>query len=162
MSLFSIDHAIGIARDLADRISLRLSNGSGLNSVRQASTTSASAAGAGWPMLFVSHGGAEAEGDSVIAIRIENINPGSIDIFGNATLPFTPHQMEVAYELNSAGKPIPANKDLVAVLHEASRPGMVMVQKEIANGTAVTEASVEAASPLQTLADIDWADQGNT
>ena len=47
--LYSIDHAVGVARDLADRLSLRLANNSGLNFVRQSQTTSTSAAGAGWP-----------------------------------------------------------------------------------------------------------------
>lgn len=160
--LYSIDHAVGVARDLADRLSLRLTNGSGLNFVRQAQTTSASAAGAGWPMLFISHGGNEAEGQPVVGIRITDINVGAIDIFGNATLPFTPTQCEIAYELTSGGAPEVAIGDLMVCGLEVSRTGMVQIIETIANGSAVTEVNMNSATIIENLKDIDWGYKGNT
>lgn len=156
MSLYSVDHSVGAARDLADRLSLRLSNGSGLNFVRQTQDAQ------GWPELFVSHNGDESEGEPVIFIRLSNIDVGAIDIFGNSTLPFTPTQAQFAYELDSAGAPIPSAADYSVCLFEVSRMGVVLQQIAIANGTAVNYASVEAATPVQTLKDIDWGYKGNT
>jgi len=160
--LYSIDHAVGVARDLADRLSLRLVNNSGLNYVRQTQTTSTSTAGAGWPMLFISHGGNESEGQPVIGIRITDIQVGAIDIFGNSTLPFTPTQCEVAYELTSGGAPEVAIGDLLVCAHEVTRTGMVEVIETIANGMAVTEANMNSATIIENLKDIDWAYLGNT
>lgn len=160
--LYSIDHAVGVARDLADRLSLRLANNSGLNFVRQSQTTSTSAAGAGWPMLFVSHGGNEAEGQPVVGIRITDINVNAIDIFGNATLPFTPTQCEVAYELTSGGAPEVAIGDLMVCAFEVTRTGMVQIIETIANGSAVTEANMNSATVIENLKDIDWGLKGNT
>jgi hypothetical protein len=168
--LYSLDHAVGIARDLSDRLNLRLDNqtgGSALNSVRQSQDEW------GYPILVVSHGGVESESNPVIWIRITNLfeQSGSpeaspagspIDIFGNATLPFTPTVCQIAYELNVSGAPIPSAQDYSTCLFEISRTGMVVQQYAIANGTAVTEAAVNAASPVQTLKDIDWGFKGNT
>lgn len=160
--LYSIDHAVGVARDLADRLSLRLSNGSGLNFVRQTSTTSASAAGAGWPLLFVSRNGNESEGQPVVGIRITDINVGAVDIFGNATLPFTPTQCEIAYELTSGGAPEVAIGDLMLCAFEVTRTGMVEIIETIANGNAVNEANMNSATIIENLKDIDWGFKGNT
>ena len=159
--LYSIDHAVGVARDLADRLSLRFTNNSGLNSVRQTQDEN------GYPELFVSHGGNEAEGQPVVFIRLANLfeNGGAgspIDIFGNATLPFTPTICQIAYELTSGGAPYPTTADYSTCLFEIARCGTVVQEYSIANGTAVTEAAVNAASPVQTLKDIDWGFKGNT
>ena len=162
MALYSIDHAVGVARDLADRLSLRLTNGSGLNYVRQAQTTSASTAGAGWPMLFLSHNGVESEGSPVIGIRITDIQVGAVDIFGNSTLPFTPTQCEIAYELTSGGAPEVALGDYTVVLFEVARTGMITIQETIANGSAVTEANMNSATVVENLKDIDWGFKNNT
>jgi hypothetical protein len=157
--LFSIDHSVGIARDLADQFKIRFSNNSGLNTVRQSQDVN------GWPMIFVSHNANEAEGQPVVVLRLMNINVGAIDIFGNSTLPFTPTQCEVAYELGSGGAPIPALADLIVCLFQPTRTGVIIVNEPIANGTAVTEASMnaaQAAGPSQILKDIDWRNSGNT
>ena len=160
--LYSVDHSVGVARDLSDRLSLRFTNGAGLNFVRQSSTTSASLAGAGWPLLFISHNGVETEGSPVVGIRITDVNVGAIDIFGNPTLPFTPTQCEIAYELTSAGAPEVAIGDLLVIALEVSRTGMVQIIETIANGTAVTESSMNSATVIENLKDIDWGFKGNT
>jgi hypothetical protein len=157
--LYSLDHAIGVARDLADDFKMRLSNGAGLNTVRQTQDA------AGWPMIFLSNNANEAEGQSVVALRIKNIDVGATDIFGNATLPFTPHQCEIAYELAGGGAPIPSTADYSIVLYQVTRTGVIVINEPIANGTAVTEASMNAAlaaGPAQVIKDIDWRNSGNT
>lgn len=161
--LFSVDHAVGVARDLADRLSLRFSNSATINTIRQAQDEN------GYPIIVCSHAASEVEGAPVIWIRLANLfensagaNGAPIDIFGNATLPFTPTICQVAYELASGGAPIPAAADYTTVIFEVARTGVVVQEYAIANGTAVTEAAVNAASPVQTLKDIDWGFKGNT
>ncbi len=162
--LYSVDHAVGVARDLADRLNLRLDNqtgGSALNFVRQTQDEF------GYPILVVSHAGTETEGSPVVWIRLTNLfeygGAGSpTDIFGNQTLPFTPTVAQIAYELTSGGAPIPSTADYSTCLFEIARTGTVVQQYAIANGTAVTETAVNAASPVQTLKDIDWGFKGNT
>ena len=165
--IYSTDHAVGVARDLADRLSLRFTNNTGLNTVRQTQDEW------GYPILVLSHNATETESNSVVWIRITNLfeQSGSpetspagapVDIFGNATLPFTPTVTQMAYELNGAGAPIPTTNDFSICLFEIARTGTVVQEYAIANGTAVTEAAVNAASPQQTLKDIDWGFKGNT
>lgn len=157
--LYSIDHAVGVARDLADDFKMRMSNSSTINTVRQAQDAN------GWPMIFLSHNGVETESNPVICVRLMNINVNATDIFGNATLPFTPTQAEIAYELTSGGAPIPVTADLTTVIFQVTRTGVIIINEPIANGTAVTEASMNAAlaaGPAQVLKDIDWGNKGNT
>lgn len=155
MALYSLDHAIGVARDLQDRLTLRMANNTGINTVRATQDVM------GWPVLVLSHAGTETESNPVIWIRLMNINP-TTDIFGNTTYPFTPTELQFAYELNGAGAPIPSTADYTTAMFESVRPGTVFQEIAIANGTAVTEASVNAATPVQTLKDIDWGFKGNT
>lgn len=171
--LYSIDHAVGVARDLADRLNLRLDNqtgGTALNTVRQTQDEF------GYPIIVVSHAGVETESNPVIWIRLTNlfeqiagVSPAGapIDIFGNATLPFTPTVAQMAVELNGAGAPIPSTQDYSTCLFEIARTGTVVQEFSIANGTAVNETSVNAqvtagTGPVQTLKDIDWGFKGNT
>ena len=154
--LYSVDHSVGIARDLADRLTLRFTNNSGLNTVTQSQDEN------GYPILVVTSGGNAAEGQPVIWMRVWNINVGATDIFGNSTLPFTPTQIQFAYELTSSGAPTPATTDFSTCLFECAKTGAVISEYAIAHGTAVTETAVNAASPAITLKDIDWGYKGNT
>lgn len=171
--LYSTDHAVGVARDLADRLSLRLGNqtaGGALNTVTQSQDEF------GYPILVITHGGTATEGSPVVWIRLTNlfeqiagVSPAGspIDIFGNATLPFTPTVAQIAYELTSGGAPEPTVTDYSTCLFEIARTGCVVQEFAIANGTAVNETSVNAqvtagTGPLITLKDIDWAFKGNT
>lgn len=168
--LYSTDHAVGVARDLADRLTLRLGNqtaGGALNTVTQSQDEW------GYPIIVVTHGGTATEGNPVVWIRLTNLfeQSGSpetspagapVDIFGNATLPFTPTVTQIAYELTSGGAPIPTVTDYSTCLFEIARTGTVVQEYAITNGTAVTEASVTVATPLITLKDIDWGFKGNT
>jgi hypothetical protein len=170
--IYSIDHAVGVARDLSDRLSLRLSNqtgGSQLNSVRQTQDEW------GYPVIVVSHAASEIEGAPVVWIRVTNLYEQSgspeaspagapVDVFGNATLPFTPTVIQIATELVGAAgtAPIPSSQDYSTCLFEIARTGAVVAQYGQPNGTAVTEASITSANLVQVIKDIDNAFRGNT
>jgi hypothetical protein len=155
--LYSIDKSVALARDLSDAFKERFSNGAGINTVRQSQDAQ------GWPLIFLSHNANEAEAQSVICLRIKNIDVGALDVFGNSTLPFAPHQCEIAFELNGAGAPIPSTGDLTTVIFQVARTGVIVAEESIANGTAVSEASMNAAaaSASPVLRDIDWRNSGN-
>lgn len=142
--------AIALFRDIADKLNVRL----GAGRVRAASDAN------GWPMLFVSVAGNEAESHSVIALRCSAVDAVSKDVFGNALTAFAPHALEVAYELDANGKPIPASADLIVCEREAILTGVKVQLKEIANGTAVTEAAMNAAAPVIELEDLYWPAKG--
>ena len=231
--LYSVDHAVGIARDLADRLNLRLNQQSGssyVNAIKQTQDEF------GYPILIASNATAGAgEGNPVIWIRLTNLfeysngaNGAPVDVFGNPTLPFTPTVAQIAYEITAATftvssasatagavysnngqlftvastiasqttlvangsnfpaasgtltkvsgtgdatitfsafsglASIPASSDYSICLFEIARTGCVVQQFNIANGTAVTETAVNAASPIQTIKDLDWGFKGNT
>jgi hypothetical protein len=167
--LYSVDHAVGVARDLSDRLSLRMKNSATINTVRQTQDEW------GYPIIVLSHAANEAEGQPVIWVRLTNLfeQSGSpetspagapIDIFGNATLPFTPTVAQIAYELNTASPavPFPTTGDYSTVLFEIARTGTVVQQYAQPNGTAVTEASIVSGNLVQELRDIDNAYRGNT
>jgi hypothetical protein len=166
--LYSVDHAVGVARDLADRLSLRFKNNTGINTIRQAQDEF------GYPIIVASYNGVETESNPVVWIRLTNLfeysagaNGAPIDVFGNPTLPFTPTVAQIAYELNGAGAPEPTTSDYSTCLFEIARCGTVVQEFAIANGTAANEAAVNAqvaagTGPVQTLKDIDWGFKGNT
>jgi hypothetical protein len=147
----SAKKAIDLCRDLADKLAKRLPAGAaGLNTVRQAFDAG------GWPMIFFSHNGNEAEGQPVVLIRIKNVDMVSKDVFGNSTFAYAPHTLELAYELASSGDSLPAHADLITVEFEAIKTGVRLQLKEIANGTAVSEAAINAASAIADLDELYW------
>lgn len=152
--LESTTTAKGWARDLSDKLSIRFKSVSGLNTVRQVLDAN------DWPMLFCSHNGNEAAGQPVIAIRIMGVNVGAQDIFGNATIPFAPHVAQIACEQDVNGKPTPANSDIMSVCYEVSKLGTKIADLEIAHNTAVSEASMNAASPAVTLDSLQFPGKG--
>jgi len=149
----SIAKSMAEARDLASVLSLRYAHGAGINSVRQAADAQ------GWPMLFLSNG-SEAEGAAVIVLRIKGLQRPNPDIFNQTQYAYAPHSLELAYELDVNGKPIPTASDLFKAMFESTKTGIAILQKEIANGTAVSEASMNAAAVLSELNDLYWPNKG--
>jgi len=143
-----------IARDLGNRLAIRLASGAGLNTIRYAQDAN------GAPELFLSHGGNEAEGQPVVLIYLQQVPMVSNDIFGNPELAYAPSLSQVAYELNSAGAPIPAQADLLTIEFELIPFGMRQQLIQIANGTAVTAAAAEAATPVIDLDNLYWPTKG--
>lgn len=150
----STAHAQANARQLADTLSVRTKGSATIDTVRQATDAN------GWPMLFLSKAGNEAAGQPVIAIRISNPDAGSKDIFGNATSAYTPHTLELAYEISATDNPVPADVDLIVAVYQTSLTGIKLQVKEIATGTAVTEASMNAAAVKLEIEDLYWPTKG--
>lgn len=142
--------AVALLRDLKDKIQLRLPT----YTIREARDS------AGWPMLFVSPAGNEAAGQEVIGLRIKAVDMVSKDVFDGDTLAYAPHTFELAYELTAANNPIATDAFLVSVEYEAFKLGVRMLIKEIANGTAVTAANMDAATIIADLEDIQWPTKG--
>lgn len=142
--------AEALMRDLADKLSKRYSKGPGLNSIRVANDAN------GWPMLFISRNGNEAVGNPVVAIRISNVDADSRDVFGNSTYAYAPHILELAYELAAINQPIPSTADLAAAEFECIKTGVRFQLKEIGNGIAVTEASLNLGTVVADLEDLYW------
>lgn len=146
--------AEALLRDVADKLKVRLAANATVNTVRQAKDAN------GWPMLFLSAGGNEAAGQPVIGIRITAVNAVSKDVFGNDLIAFAPHNLEIAYELTAVDNPVPTDVSLFIAWYEAQKTGVQMQLKELANGTAVTEASMNAAAAAITLDELYWPTKG--
>lgn len=136
-------------RDVADKLKVRF----------PAKTIRAANDANGWPMLFISNG-SEAAGASNIALRMTAQNAVSKDVFGNDLVAFAPHTLEVAYELGASAGTVASRTDLVAVEFEAIKTGVKIDIKEIANATAVTEASMNAAAVAVELDNQYWPTKG--
>lgn len=146
--------ADAMSRDLKERLGFRLEGSARIDTVREARDA------AGWPMLFLSDGGTETAGNPVIALRIKAVDAVSKDVFGNANVAFAPHELEVAYELDGT-EGEPDRKDLAIVLYETTKIGMKTLIKEIADATAVSEASMDAAAAAESLEfDVLWPTKG--
>lgn len=144
-----------VARDLGNRLAIRFQNNSGLNTVRYAYDTN------GAPQLFFSHGGNESEGQPVVLVYLQQISMVSNDIFGNPALAYTPSLSQVCYELTSGGYPIPAATDLLTIQWELIPFGIAQQLIQLSNGTAVTAANAEAATPSIQLDQLYWPTKGN-
>ena len=146
--------AEALLRDVADKLKVRYAGSATINTVRAAKDAN------GWPMLFLSAAGNEAAGQPVIGIRISAVNAVSKDVFGNDLIAFAPHALEFAYELQAANNPTPTDADELTAWYEAQKTGVKMQLKEIALGTAVTEASMNAAAVVIELDELYWPTKG--
>lgn len=154
--MYSNAKSLALIRDLADRLNVRLASSAGLNTVTEAFYVDAN--NASWPYLLISHNGNVAEGQPVVYIEISDVDAVSKDIFGNQTYAYAPHVLQFAYELSGAAgtNPIPAHADLANCQFEAQTCGCEWQLKELANGTQVTAANVNAATPLVDIQPLYW------
>lgn len=143
-----------LLRDVADKLNVRFAGSATMDTVRHAKDAN------GWPMLICSKSGNEAAGQPVIALRIQGIDMVSKDIFGNSTTAYAPHALEVAMELTATDNAIPTDADILKVEFEAIKTGCKIQLKELANGTAVTEANMNAAVPSVEIEDLYWPTKG--
>lgn len=146
--------AEALLRDVADKLKVRFAGSATIDTVRAAKDSN------GWPMLICSDGGVETAGAAVIAIRIQGIDMVSKDIFGGATSAYAPHVLDLAYEQTAANNPIPTDADLAVAAYEAQKTAVRYQQKSIANGTAVAQASMDAAAAICDLEDAYWPTKG--
>lgn len=146
--------AEALVRGIADNLRIRLAGSASIDTVREARDSQ------GWPMLFLSDGGNEAAGQAVIALRIKAVDAVSKDVFGNDLVAFAPHALDLAYELAAANNPIPTDVDILKAEFEAIKTGVKLQLKELANGTAVTAANMDAATAAVELEDLYWPTKG--
>jgi hypothetical protein len=146
MAFKSTAKAEALMRDLKDKLELRIANaGSGrVDSIREAKDAQ------GWPMLILSDNANEAAGQPVIGLRLKGVSAVSKDVFGNDIIAAAPHALEIAWELN-ASNPRPSVLDITLVSYEAMKMGTKVQIKQIADGTAVSEASLDATAAAQEL-----------
>lgn len=136
--------AISVMRELKDQLGFRLAGSATIDTIREAFDTN------GFPMLFLSDGGTETASSPVIVLRVKAVDAVSKDIFGNSMYAYAPHALEFAYELDgSEGEP--SRLDIMTVLVECGKLGIQTLVKEIADGTAVDETSIDAASATKVL-----------
>jgi hypothetical protein len=153
--------ALAEMRDLNAALLLRFQyNSEASVAIGQLNTVLLGADAQGWPTAFYSVGGNLAEGQPVVGIRIRGFAVPAPDEFGQQQYAYAPHQLEIAYELNSSGFPIPEVTDLFTALFESTNTGICVLQKPIANGTAVSVASMNAAAVEQELNNLYWANKG--
>lgn len=150
----SLAKADALMRDVADKLRIRYAGSSTIDTVRAARDA------AGWPMLFLSDGGTETAGAAVIALRCKAVDAVSKDVFGNDLVAFAPHTWEVAYELTAANNPIPTDVDILIAEYESIKTGVKIQLKELTNGTAVTAANMDAATPAIELDELYWPTKG--
>jgi len=157
MGIYSNAKAEALLRDLGNKLQIRLQNNSGLNTVSSGFYTDGN--GAVWPYLLVYNAtSGTGEGNPVVYIEISDVNAVSKDIFGNNLYAYAPSYLQFAYELTSGGspQPIPARADILTCEFECIKTGVQFALVELANGTAVTGANVNAATPVTTLDELYW------
>jgi hypothetical protein len=142
---------------LKDRLEKRLEANAALanrlDTVREAKDAD------GMPCLFLSNGANEAAGQPVVFLRIKQIGAVSKDVFGNDMNAYAPHVAEMAYELDST-EAEPARRDLILIQQELAPAGVKLQVKEIADGTAVTIANVDAAAVAEEFDWLYWPTKG--
>lgn len=150
----SLAKAEATIRELKTRLEMRFKGSATIDTVRQDKDAQ------GWPCLICSDGGNESAGQPVIGIRISANDAVSKDVFGNDLVAFTPHTLDLAYELDST-EGEPSRRDLIKAMAEVGKLGFKIAVKEIADGTAVTPANIAAAAVADSLeADVQWPTKG--
>lgn len=130
--------AIAQFRTLKQELDFRLAGSVTIDTTREAFDAD------GWPMLFLSNSGAETASNAVVLLRMKGRDAVSKDILGNAIDAFTPHIIEVAYELTAGGAPTPSALDLAKIQIEVDKIGCRTQIKQVANTVAVTESSLNS------------------
>jgi hypothetical protein len=154
--IFSNAKPIALLRDLGNKLQIRFQNNAGLNTLAQGFYTDAN--GAIWPYILLYNATAgQGEGNPVVYIEISCVDAVSKDVFGNELYAYAPELMQIGYELNAGNlAPIPARSDLEIVNFESIKTGVQLQLKELSNGTAVTAANVNAATPVVSIDELYW------
>lgn len=155
MAIKNLAKAEALIRQLAEDLTIRTAGAAAgrVDRVREAKDSE------GYPFLVLSDNGNEAAGQPVIFIRIKQIDAVSKDIFGNDLKAYAPHVCELAYELDTT-EAEPSRLDIAMVMFELAKLGVKIEVKEIADGTAVTAASVDADAASLELDWLRWPTKG--
>jgi len=142
-------------RDLAERLQRKIEGSASIDTVRELRDAD------GWPMLILSDAANEAAGQPVIGIRMKGIDGVSKDVFNNDIVAYTPHSMEVAYELTAGGASTPSSLDISEVIAACAKSGVKLDIKEVANTVAVDEAGMDATAVAKEIEVQDeWPTKG--
>lgn len=155
MAIKNLAKAEALVRQLSEDLALRVKGSAAgrVDTVREAKDSE------GYPYIVLSDNGTETAGNPVIFVRIKQIDAVSKDIFGNDMKAYAPHTCEMAYELD-ATEAEPSRLDVALVMFELSKLGVQVQIKEIADGTAVTPASVDADAASLELDWLRWPTKG--
>jgi len=155
MAIKNLAKANALIRELKERLEIRTAGAAAgrVDSVREDKDSE------GFPALILSDNGTETAGNPVIAIRIKQISAVSKDVFGNDMNAYSPHACEIAYELDGT-EAEPDRKDIEMAVWELARNGVKLQVKEIADGTAVSFASMDATAAAQELDDLRNPNKG--
>ena len=154
MALSSTAKAESLIRKLQENLGFRLAGSATIDTIRELKDSQ------GWPALMLSDAGNEAAGQPVIAIRIKGHDAVSPDIFGNSFQAYTPHYVDIGYELDGS-EAEPSRLDLAKVLHECTKLGACVRIRQIADATAVTLANMDAAAVAAELEfELRWPTKG--
>ena len=155
MAIKNLAKAEALIRQLAEDLKVRTAGAASgrVDTVREAKDSE------GNPFLVLSDNGNEAAGQPVIFIRIKQIDAVSKDIFGNDLKAYAPHICEMAYELDTT-EAEPSRLDIAMVMFELAKLGVKIEVKEIADGTEVTPANVDADAASLELDWLRWPTKG--
>jgi len=148
--------AESIIRQLKEALAFRMKGAAAgrVDTIREAKDSE------GMPYLMLSDNGTETAGNPVAFIRVKQSDAVSKDILGNDLKAFAPHICELAYELDGANSEL-LPLDQAMIMHEIAPFGVAVQIKEIADATAVTTTSVDAAAVAADLdASIQWPTKG--
>ncbi len=109
----------------------------------------------GWPVITLSADATPATGEKVVVVKIKTVDLAySQDILGNASIPFSPHRIQICTEANFAGTTdnvadILSPIELLPVIALAAKTGMVLEWHVTANGTVPSSAAIDAGTNLK-------------
>lgn len=150
----SVAKAEAWMRDLKEKLEFRIAGSSSIDTIAESKDAN------GWPMLKLSDGGVVTAGSPVVLLRIKSIDAVSKDVFGNSLVAFAPHELEVAYELDST-EAEPSRIDLAIIFAEVFQMGIKVLIKEVADATAVDETSLNATAVAKAIEPvITWPKKG--
>jgi hypothetical protein len=112
----------------------------------------------GNPVITLSDGG-PAAGEKTVVVRIQPLATWAPkDILGLSSQMFTPHQIDICTETNAAGTPnILTTVELLPVLAEIAKRGMVINWYQTPNLTVPAVAQMTAAQLSSTFSDLYWS-----
>lgn len=152
MAFKSTAKAEALMRDLKDKLAIRVKGAASgrVDTIRELKDAQ------GWPMLILSDNGNEAAGQPVIGLRLKGVDAVSKDVLGMDIVAAAPHALEIAWELDANAKPTPSQLDIAKICFEAIKMGTKLQVKQIANGSAVSEANMDSAAVAEEYGWLHW------
>lgn len=113
----------------------------------------------GNPVITLSADATPATGEKVIVLRVMPISWTATDIIGHTSQIYTPHKIQICTEANKADGPaedILTPVELLPVLGEVCRRGMIVEWYQSANGDVPATTEIKAANLKKVWQDLYW------